>query len=92
MRTVWVFTCPDCGKDFYLGAARLGEDSELRCGRCDDGEGWQRGFHYEPPEVEKEIVAFVCANCGDEFTPARSDARYCSTRCRVAAHRRTTVT
>ena len=28
-----------------------------------------------------------CANCGAEFTSARVDARYCSGRCRVAAHR-----
>lgn len=27
-----------------------------------------------------------CETCGGEFT-GRSDARYCSTRCRVAAHR-----
>ncbi len=29
----------------------------------------------------------LCAQCADAFEPARSDARYCSTRCRVAAHR-----
>lgn len=28
-----------------------------------------------------------CDVCGDEFTPARSDARYCSGRCRTQAHR-----
>ncbi len=28
----------------------------------------------------------VCACCGDSFE-ARADARFCSTRCRVAAHR-----
>ena len=28
-----------------------------------------------------------CAHCGATFTPKRSTARYCSTRCRVAAHR-----
>ena len=29
----------------------------------------------------------TCACCGAEFKPARSDARFCSVRCRVAAHR-----
>lgn len=29
----------------------------------------------------------MCAHCAVPFTPARSDARYCSVRCRVAAHR-----
>jgi hypothetical protein len=28
-----------------------------------------------------------CQHCGERFVPTRSDARYCSTRCRVAAHR-----
>ena len=28
-----------------------------------------------------------CAHCGTSFEPKRSTARYCSTRCRVAAHR-----
>jgi hypothetical protein len=29
----------------------------------------------------------TCAHCGQPFTPERSSARYCSARCRVAAHR-----
>ena len=28
-----------------------------------------------------------CATCGSEFTPIRSDARYCSPKCRQAAYR-----
>jgi hypothetical protein len=28
-----------------------------------------------------------CAHCGEGFFPKRTTARYCSTRCRVAAHR-----
>jgi hypothetical protein len=28
-----------------------------------------------------------CVRCGELFTASRSDARYCSTRCRVAAKR-----
>ena len=28
-----------------------------------------------------------CEHCGIEFVPARKDARFCSGRCRVAAHR-----
>lgn len=30
----------------------------------------------------------TCNGCGNEFESKRSDARFCSTRCRVAAHRR----
>ena len=29
----------------------------------------------------------ICAKCGQAFTPRRSDAKFCSGRCRVAAHR-----
>jgi hypothetical protein len=29
----------------------------------------------------------TCRSCGEAFAPARSTAVYCSTRCRVAAHR-----
>jgi hypothetical protein len=29
----------------------------------------------------------ACAHCGETFVPKRTTARYCSTRCRVAAHR-----
>jgi hypothetical protein len=41
--------------------------------------------HPEPkPELDRTRS---CERCGEEFTPKRSDARYCSVRCRVAAHR-----
>jgi hypothetical protein len=34
-----------------------------------------------------EPVPMLCACCGQSFTPTRSDARYCSARCRQRAHR-----
>jgi hypothetical protein len=34
-------------------------------------------------------VTAICAGCGTSFVPKRSDARFCSGRCRVAAHRKT---
>jgi hypothetical protein len=33
------------------------------------------------------LVTGTCTHCGESFHPKRSSARYCSTRCRVAAHR-----
>ena len=33
------------------------------------------------------MSTIACQNCGEEFTPTRSDARYCSDRCRKAAAR-----
>lgn len=32
-------------------------------------------------------MTVTCDVCGDEFTPARSDARYCSGKCRTEAYR-----
>jgi hypothetical protein len=34
-----------------------------------------------------EEVGRCCDHCGAHFMPKRTTARYCSTRCRVAAHR-----
>ena len=36
---------------------------------------------------ERALQLTCCAVCGHSFEPIRSDARYCSTRCRVRAHR-----
>jgi len=35
----------------------------------------------------KESEKHYCANCSAPFTPHRSDAKYCSTKCRVTAFR-----
>jgi hypothetical protein len=42
----------------------------------------------------RQGYGFLCEMCSEPFRAQRPDARYCSTRCRVAAHRRrvTTVT
>lgn len=36
-------------------------------------------------------VPVVCARCGQSYLASRSDSRYCSGACRVAAHRATRV-
>jgi hypothetical protein len=36
---------------------------------------------------EGPVGVIACPVCGEPFTPSRSDARYCSTTCRVRAHR-----
>ncbi|MEN9767814.1 MAG: hypothetical protein RLZZ32_1774 [Cyanobacteriota bacterium] len=45
---------------------------------------WMRQ-HRQQHRQEKGPVA--CTHCGSEFTPKRSTAQFCSTACRVAAHR-----
>ena len=63
-----------------------------------EGEGadWLRFVeHARPPSIgnthRAELIwtantSLTCARCGDRFN-GRTDARWCSTRCRVAAHR-----
>jgi protein-arginine kinase activator protein McsA len=33
-------------------------------------------------------AAIACSHCGTEFKPLRRSARFCSSTCRVAAHRK----
>jgi hypothetical protein len=33
------------------------------------------------------MPSYACAHCGEPFIPARSDARFCGGRCRIAHHR-----
>jgi len=41
-------------------------------------------YYYKP----KPLIWIPCQQCGETFQAKRSDAKYCSTRCRVAAHRK----
>lgn len=41
---------------------------------------WRANRRREPEPI-------ACASCGESFKPARSDARFCSDRCRQRAHR-----
>ena len=47
----------------------------------------QRCLECVEAQQEQESLTRACDRCGTEFTPTRRDARYCSGRCRVAAHR-----
>lgn len=45
---------------------------------------------YNAERAEKRLEARsnrLCAHCAEPFTPARATGRFCSTRCRIAAHR-----
>jgi hypothetical protein len=39
-----------------------------------------------------DLCQFSCDQCGEAFTPTRSDARYCSSPCRQRAYRRRQAT
>jgi len=38
-------------------------------------------------ELRTTRAVALCARCGGQFVPLRSDAQFCSDRCRVASHR-----
>jgi hypothetical protein len=88
----WYVACDETGQDLYCRNCTL--DSEFfwcRRGQHVISGGWQaiqpdreRGHATIKPKPDHTRA---CAHCGQTFTPKRSDARYCSGRCRVAAHR-----
>jgi hypothetical protein len=73
-----------------------------RCWRCDAEyvvHGTQlfcsrecaREVRNERRRAANALLSRACGHCGETFRPARVDARFCSTRCRVAAHRARTA-
>jgi hypothetical protein len=79
-------TCQDCGAagvPVSLYVCPAGDHVTVRCDRCvsDDHNAECRC---------KPVTAAVtrgCEWCGDPIESPRPEARYCSTRCRVAAYR-----
>jgi hypothetical protein len=50
--------------------------------------GRQQSATARQRRAEARGATRVCACCGEHFEPARADARYCSTACRMRAYRR----
>ena len=65
--------CKGCGKQME------GFANDYCCTEC----RWKAGNAQK--KVKRDPVN--CQHCNQAFTPARSDAKYCSSKCRVAAHR-----
>jgi hypothetical protein len=70
--------CWICGEMFF--ATWPTRYCSRRCLRARWRRRWRRSRAKVPDDLR-------CGRCGGSFTPTRSDARYCSLRCRVAAHR-----
>lgn len=72
--------CRVCGTPFR------GKRGALYCsGRC----RWQAWALRHQKQADPRPAA--CAVCGQDFHPARSDAKYCSGNCRQTAYRRREV-
>lgn len=79
----WLRTCPECDGHFLCeGFLRYDTDECERDARLRRQRERRRVVHEDRD----------CDQCGESFTPTRSDARFCKTRCRVAAHRRKETT
>lgn len=62
------------------------EDREALIAQAREREVEQRKYRQRLEALQGGEVLPECEQCGAEFA-GRSDARFCSTRCRVAAHR-----
>jgi DNA-directed RNA polymerase subunit RPC12/RpoP len=76
------FKCVDCGGE--LPDSR----PQWRTWRCANCARLRRNrLNADRRRLRGRYPVTVCARCGETFYPHRADARFCSTRCRVAAHR-----
>ncbi|MFD4957384.1 hypothetical protein [Microbacterium sp. NPDC058389] len=97
---VWTYTCAECGEEFDARKfTPCDADGTLYCGRhvpagkhrwCSIGGHVFLGDRCEvshDKSVKPSTPERFCAYCGESLNGYRSDAVYCSTRCRMAAHR-----
>ena len=90
---VWTRPCCDCEQDLVLlakpGRRFTRADGPRRCHGCQaiaERASWAKAKRKQRAAVAPD-PSTVCEHCGESFIRKRSTARYCSTRCRVAAHR-----
>jgi hypothetical protein len=84
-----IWQCHVCGGDYI----NVGGNYHLRafcsndCQRNKYNQTRQAQRAKFRPSRAREQITRDCEACGVEFNPARADAKYCSVKCRVAAHR-----
>jgi hypothetical protein len=69
--------CQQCGRPVHWSSKRQRPKYFV----CDDA--CARKLYYP-----RQRGLRACARCGEQFTPQRGDARFCSNACRQANHRR----
>jgi hypothetical protein len=79
----WRHLCHECWQEFRSGsiASKVCSDECASERNAANTRLWRHG-QKKPPRP-----AATCGRCGETFAPARADARFCSGKCRVAAHR-----
>jgi hypothetical protein len=84
IRSLRIQCCPVC-QSWFIGHRRTGFCS----GDCRQQHRRQQNTAtvQRLRQRRRDSIWQDCAHCSAEFTPKRSTARFCSTACRVAAHR-----
>jgi hypothetical protein len=77
--------CLACGEDFM--STSHGHHAVTCTEACARARRKQTHVHSKQPRPHVTHEPRACDHCGEEFTPARADARYCSGKCRTAHHR-----
>lgn len=65
-------------------------DPELARGHLEEVRRIAAGYREVAARIEAVAegrTPSICAHCTERFLPLRSDARFCTSRCRVTAHR-----
>ena len=87
---IWHQPCPCCDEVMLRltkpGAAPFGRSVCLPC-KADRKRSTDTARKRRQRAAAAPDPATTCAHCGETFTRKRSTAQFCSTRCRVAAHR-----
>jgi hypothetical protein len=92
--------CVGCGIDTWMkpqaryceeceaaNRAKANRANQRRRRRRETNRRQRQAGHLKSAGFFSMLVHVPCAHCGEPFKPERTTARYCSTRCRVAAHR-----
>ena len=91
-------SCPGCGRNFIAGTRATtaigipGSHQWKQRSHCNDclpeylrrQKNLRQQRYRDRHQVERHAI---CQHCGQQFPIQRSTARFCSTRCRVEAHR-----
>ena len=88
---IWQLRCRGCtqGRGFRVTKEKRWRPGMFQRATCADClrskkrerlQAWREKHRQPTPERS-------CAHCGEQFTPKRSDARYCGATCRQRAHR-----
>lgn len=91
---VWTRECWDCGQELVLlvGPADRNPTRATGSRRCHGCQAAATRSNWAKAKRKQRAVlapdpTTICQQCGATFHRKRSTARFCSTRCRVAAHR-----